>query len=332
MPVWLLDSFKRQTRRWPSPVELGEPSRLKRLMTKGLGALWLADGLLQLQPQMFTSRLSYDVIANALMALPSSLYFSSLSILSRFFVPYAALWNTGAAALQLLIGITLIAGPTMMTTTTKTRRLAILASIVWSAAVWVFGEGMGAILGPTMTGGIFPGTPSLLNGFPGAALIYAMLGCLLLFPDDRWRLDGRFSIVRDAPVLLFLSASLVQAAPLMWTSYGQASIFAANVQHVPDSLVGTILPLAKFTTAHPALSNSLELGACLASAYGLWVGRTWGIVLALSFLAFVWWFSLGLGGTLTGLGTDPNTPPVIMLLLLPPFIASRLRVDREGKA
>ena len=300
------------------PTEIS--SQPKRAMTFGLGILWVLDGLLQLQPRMFTQSLAVNVIANALMSLPSPLYFVSLHALIRYFMPYVALWNCGISALQLALGVTLLLG------SEKSKRAALVASILWGVIVWVFGEGMGSILGPTMTGGVFPGTPSIMNGFPGAALVYVVIAVFILLPDKHWELDGRFSIVRDAPVLLFAVAAALQAAPLMWTTYGQASIFAANVENLPAQLANaTIVPLSTFTAAHPVLSNSIELGASVLSAFAVWgVHRRFrSYAFALAWLAFIWWFGLGLGGTLTGLGTDPNTAPAIALLMVPAIISSR---------
>ncbi len=296
----------------------------KRAVTLGLGALWTIDGLLQLQPRMFTQSLAVDVVANALMSLPSPIYFGSLRLLTGFFLPNLVLWNAGIAALQLAIGISLLVGPVAV------RRLALATSVVWSMIVWVFGEGLGGVLTGTITGGVFPGTPSVMNGFPGAALIYALVAIFILLPDGRWTLLGRFSTVRDAPALLFLVFSAVQAAPLMWTGYGQASIFASNTDKVPAQLAASMLqPLTAFSIAHPVPSNCLELGACLASAYGLWSGKREGYLFALGWLAFIWVFPLALGGALTGLATDPNTPPAIALLMVPAIVASRHKLPNK---
>jgi hypothetical protein len=291
-----------------------EARRIMKFMTLGLGALWTIDGLLQLQPQMFTQNFAAQVIGMGLMALPPALYFASLKLLVWFLIPNIVLWNFSFAALQLAIGFSLLLGSAWI------RRLALMASVAWGVMVWVIGEDMASVLSPTTAGGVFPGTPSILSGFPGAALVYVVIALfLLLIPVNRWMPSGRFSIVRDAPALLFLLSAAVQAAPIMWTAYGQASIFAANIGNLPAQFAGTVIPLARFTTAHPVLSNGLEVAVTLLSAFGLLWGnwRRWGYVFALAWLGFIWWFGLGLGGILTGLGTDPNTPPVIALLMVP---------------
>ncbi len=292
-----------------------DAQQTSRLVTICLGALWIFNGLLQLQPQMFTQHLSVDVVGYALMSLPPTLYFWSLNILIHFFMPYVSIWDVLFAALQLSIGFSLVVGPRHV------QRVGLWISIVWGSIVWVFAEGMSGILTGTMSGGVFPGTPSIMNGFPGAALVYVLVALLLLFlPKRLWNPSTRFSIFRIVPSLIFVIAALVQAAPLMWRTFGQASIFAANSDNVPAQLAWSIMPFVKFTTSNPEIANSIELSMCLLSSVGLLTGKRWGSVLAICWLGFIWWFGLGLGGILTGGSTDLNTPPAIALLILPTLL------------
>ncbi len=273
------------------------------------------DGLFELQPGL-KSHFAVAVIGNAMETLPSLFYLTSMNMLSTLIIPYAGLWDMLFALLQLSLGVALIAG------STRVKHLALLASVAWGSVVWVFGEGMAGILSP---GGTFPGTPSILNGFPGPAMVYVLIALLLLMPESRWTLSGRFSVVADAPALVFLACAAVQAAPLMWTSYGQASIFVAGRDNLPSQMAIILRPFADYTIAHPVIGNSIEVGANLAAALGLLLARKskWVFVFAFGWLGFVWLFGLGLGGILTGLGTDPGAPPAIMLLMGPALLALR---------
>lgn len=299
-------------------LEAPEAARARRLLAIGLGILWTADGLLQLQPQMFTGALAVAV-ADSSMSLPPAIYFASLKFVDGFILGNVAAFNFGVAAIQLCLGVSILAGGE------RARRAALAVSIVWALAIWVLGEGMAGVLGATMAGGIFPGTPSIVSGFPGAALLYAVAAALLLVPERRWRLSGRFSPIRDVPAVIFILSAAVQAAPLMWTTYGQLSIFASNTGSLPSGLAGGALHLEDVSAAYPAMSNLLEVVACLVAGLGLLRLTRWGLAFALSWLGFIWVFPLALAGLFTGIGTDPNTPPAIALLMVPAVLEIQRR-------
>ncbi|MEM3857305.1 MAG: hypothetical protein QXI37_02215 [Thermoprotei archaeon] len=303
---------------------LGE--RTRTLFVRLLGALWLLDGLLQLQPSMFTAAFTTNVVGNALMGLPEPLYKFSLQLLVSVMVPKLTLWNSFFAGLQIFLGLALLSR------WPKLWKTALVLSIPWSLFLWVFGEGMGGILSGTMDGGVFPGTPSLINGFPGAAILYAWAAVLALMSTEKWRLTSRFSLLLDTPAIIFTAGAIVQSAPLMWTTYGQASIFAADLDNLPSRLAQTVIPISKAAAAHPVTLNFLELLSLIALSALLWMPKRRVAYATFSFvwLCFAWWFGLGLGGTLTGLGTDPNTPPVIALLTIP-YIAAALQSKRSSR-
>jgi hypothetical protein len=290
----------------------------RKLVVLGLGVLWVFDGVLQLQPSMFTQSFAVDTVGSAIMGLPAPLYHFSLNFLQTLIIPYISLWNWLFALTQIAVGLILIKG------SPRARRYALVASIPWSLFIWVFGEGLGGVFDSTMSGGVFPGTPSIISGFPGAALLYAWVAVLALLPQRKWRMSARISAARDGPAVLFAVAALVQASPLMWTTFGQASIFAADLDNLPARLGFTVLTIESYTASHPFLSNSLEVGITALVALTLFVFkfRKWPVALEAAWLLFIWWFGLGLGGTPTGLGTDPNTPPVIILLTVPRIVWS----------
>lgn len=286
----------------------------------GFGALWLVDGILQLQPSQFSAEsLAVGTVGNALMALPPALYSISLRVVIGDVIPYDAFWTAFVSGLELAIAAGLLVG------SAKARRTALLVSAVFASFLWVFAEGMGGILQGTMHGGVFPGTPSLLNGFPGAGFVYLLVALMLLIPQDKWNLAGGFSLVRDAPAILLIVCVFVQAAPLMWTSFGQASIFTANLDNLPPQLSSLAVPLERFAVANPVISNAVELAATLSAAVGMALSRVgrWGYRFTLVLLAFAWVFGLGFGGIITGSATDPNTPPAIALLMVPAIFAAR---------
>src|ERR1044071_5681179 len=145
---------------------LAGPVLSRRRLEIALGGLWLLDGLLQFQPYMFTHAFFADLLSMANMGLPgwlSGLLFRITNLLTAHPVAVNALFAT----LQVALGVGLI--------WPRTAWLARPVSIAWALAVWVVGEGVGALF--------MPGTGAL-NGAPGAALLYAVLA-VLLWPRRR---------------------------------------------------------------------------------------------------------------------------------------------------
>ena len=137
----------------------------RRALQLALGALWLLDGMLQFQPSMFgrgfPRMLAGSAHGNpAVVARPITW---SAGIIGHHVVALNALF----AAIQLLLGLGIAWRPAV--------KFALAGSVAWSLAVWWLGEGLG---------GVLAGTASLVNGAPGAVLLYALLA-VLLWPADR---------------------------------------------------------------------------------------------------------------------------------------------------
>ncbi len=75
----------------------------KRGVQITLGMLWLLDGALQLQPQMFTSNFAYKVIDQAAQGQPS-LVSDPMQLFIHLFLLQPALFNTFSAVIQLALG------------------------------------------------------------------------------------------------------------------------------------------------------------------------------------------------------------------------------------
>ena len=149
--------------------------RLRQL----LGLLWLIDGLLQLQPQMFTMNMVNSVMVPTVQAQPAPVA-ASLSWIIQVTTQNLTLVNLSIAIIQILIGIGLISG--------KWVRGTLVISIIWALVVWYGGEGMSMLL---------TGQASALTGAPGAVLLYALLA-LVLYPRQYPRLYPRQSPRRTA--------------------------------------------------------------------------------------------------------------------------------------
>lgn len=260
-----------------------------------LGLAWLADGALQLQPFMFGRAFVTTVIAPNAVGKPAFVA-APVTLAAHLIEPRVVLFNSFAAALQLLIGLGLLYRPTV--------RPALLASFAWALGVWWIGEGLG---------GLATGTASPLTGAPGPALLYVLAG-VLLWPHGPLRRRG----VRRVWALLWISLAALWLLPAnrtgdavrtaiasapsgaRWLTAVQASVAAAAT--------GRGLPIAVVAAV---LSAGIGLAALL--------DRLTKPMLTLSVMIALFYFVIGqgMGGILTGEGTDPGSGPLLILLAAP---------------
>jgi copper(I)-binding protein len=276
-----------------------------------LGALWLLDGALQLQPFMFGSGFAGDELSPAGDGQPGWVS-AGVHWAATLVGAHPAPWNTLFAVVQLALGIGLLIRPLV--------RIALVASVGWALGVWYFGEGLA---------GLASGHGSLLTGAPGAVLLYAVLA-FVVWPAP----------AADAPAgwrgWLRHDSS---GAPPAWTPIAWAVIWigGAVLQALPgqntagdiaDSLSGDDMPgwQMGFNTAIADHVRGLgsagvwillallvavgltALGGARLRAISGWTGAV---------LATVFWFAgQGFGDLASGQATDPNTGPLLILFAL----------------
>ena len=273
------------------------------IVAKLLGGLWLLDGVLQLQPLMFGQRFVADVLAPTLAGQPA---FMQAIISGGIY-----LWNTdtiltnsAAALLQTAIGILLF-----FPLGSKWFRIGAYISIAWGIVVWFCGEGMGLLL---------TGSASFYTGAPGAVLLYILLAVLLLMPE---RATARLYAAVAGGVFLFGAALQLQS--FFWSADGVQSTAAAAVMESTHALV--VFPAYIFDVmgAGPVLANGMLV--CVLLVFGLFLiakpTRVVGVA-SLAFLFIVWWVGQDFGELSSvpiGVATDPNTAPLMALLLVPLF-------------
>lgn len=278
----------------------------RRGLTGGLGALWLLDGGLQLQPHMWSQAFFGATFENANVALPS--WLTGVEVhLDTWTGAHPLPWDMGIAVVQLAIGAALLAG--------RWVRPALALSVVWAVSVWVFGEGMGAM---SLSGA------NAMTGAPGAALLYALVA-LVLWPrgDDDGRAAADSGLLRPLGSRL-LWAALWTATAALWLEYqshmaqgpgGQLSGvgngepgWVSSINHHVGSAVGSNGP------ALASLLGALQLVAGL----GVLLPRTRRVGLVVGMVVAVFYGVLGqdLGGLFTGAANDPGTGPVLVLWAL----------------
>ncbi len=275
-----------------------------------LGLIWLLDASLQFQPYMFSRRFIANFLAMNAMFQPHVVA-NVIEGVTNFLLPHAAAWNALFAVTQLAIGTGLL--------WRRTVRAALVASFAWVLGVWVVGEGLGGLLTPVM------GSP--LAGFPGAALLYGLLG-LVLWPTGR----PERHTVADAGLLGARGARALWA--LLWFGAGVEQVGAGFGQFPPKAVMisviamnepgepGWLVRLDKLaTTATRSVGNPLVLLLTLVEVLiGLLVLRDHQVKsllwVAIALSAVFWVVGQNFGGILAGGATDPNAGPLYVLLAL----------------
>ncbi len=315
-----------------SPHEISwRPPDRRRMLQLALASVWLLDGVLQLQPIMFTagSHGFSGMLSGMADGNPSAVA-RTISWNATIIDHHAVVTNTAFAFIQILIGFGMAWRPSL--------KLALGGSIVWSLGVWWFGEGLGGVLHGV-------GTP--IGGGPGAVLFYALLA-VLLWPSDRTASDG------DSAVGPFTAARAVGAgaARAIWVAVWLGMAFLTmvgsgrspqGIHDLIDSLdsgqpgwLAAIDRNAESVVAHRGLAVAVVFTViCVVAAGGVYLpvrlART-TLVLALLTALVVWVISENFGMVLAGGATDPNSGPVLVLLALAYWPASRPLVARARPA
>ena len=107
-----------------------------RVLQLVLATIWLFDGVLQLQPIMFTRQFGRTMLAPGAPGNPRAVA-HSITWASRIIANHSVGTDAAFAAIQILLGLGIAWRPTV--------KAALAASIVWALAVWWFGEGLGGV-------------------------------------------------------------------------------------------------------------------------------------------------------------------------------------------
>jgi len=301
------------TARCPRPITA-------RTIQIGLGAIWIGDGLLQLQPKLFGQAFVTGVLDPVAQGQPGFVAWP-LTHMAHLIALHPAAWNAAFAAVQLLLGLGLLVKETV--------KPALILSVVWALAVWGLGEGFGML---------FAGMASPLTGAPGAVVLYAVIG-VLVWP---WRSRApalraaafggrRAAAVGEGPlgerggravwaVLWTLMASL-WLLPANRAAGASSRAVAGAASGEPGWLAGPQGALAHALSGHGAeVAVVLAVASAVIGLGPLLTRRATPFLVAGAALSLDYWvFGQSLGGVLTGLGTDPNAAPLFILLAVALF-------------
>ena len=299
------------TATWTAPPETMDAPRAamdgRRALQLGLAAVWLLDGVLQYQSFMFSRGFS-QMLAGTAAGNPAVIA-HPITWAAGVVAHHPAGPNAAFATIQLLLGLGIACRPTV--------RPALAASVVWSAAVWWFGEGLGGVLN---------GTASPVNGAPGAVILYALLA-VLLWPAAPAGARAPFAAARPVGARTARALWLV-----LWGSLAYFAVTTANrsAQGLHDMVAGMTAGepgwLASIgrggasLLAHRGLAASVVLAVLLAViAVGIFLpvpAARAALVLAVLVALVIWVVGQDLGGILAGGATDVDSGPLLVLLAL----------------
>jgi hypothetical protein len=250
---------------------------------------------------MFTSRFADHVLAPTGHGQP---WFVSepVALSARLIAAHPMPWDAAFAAIQICLGVGFLL-PRLV-------RPALAASVVWSLGVWWLGEGLGGVAG---------GHADILTGAPGAVLLYAVLAIALWPPRGRagtedtalprWLATGWAALWVGGAVLRFLpgQGSSTTIASEISANVGGGPAWLSQIDHSVAGAVSTMGPGLVVAWALVCLViglGGLRNGPVRSAAVGL------GIICSLAF----WLLGQSLGGLWSGVATDPNTGPLIVLM------------------
>ncbi|MDQ1484621.1 MAG: hypothetical protein QOJ62_314 [Actinomycetota bacterium] len=280
----------------------------RRDLQIALGVLWLLDGALQAQSFMFTRGFATQLIAPTGQGQPGVVS-GPVHLASTVIAAHPFAWNLLFAAAQLLLGVGLLLR--------RTARVALIASIAWALGVWYVGEGLS---------GLASGHASILNGAPGSALLYAVIGAAA-WPSGTREDEAPARWLVRAWAVLWVGAAIYQLLPGQNTGSDVSSVLTGAAGAAPSWLTQVDTSIATWAGQHGALvvvglaGVEFLVGVAALSRKT----RTWALAVGIGLSLAIWVFGQDLGQLYSGQSTDPNSAPLIALMGVALLARSRKR-------
>ena len=299
--------------RSPDGVPPLSEARPRTTLRVGFGLLWLLDGLLQLQAGMPLG-LSSQVLAPTKEAAPTWWH--------GFIGTAVQIWNQHPLALaQAAVWIQIALAFGLLGSTRMASRVAGLLSAIWALLIWLVSG----------FGGLFGHGVSVLFGWPGAPLFYAIAGLALALRPEKFPHVYQAVVSKIVGLILILGAVL-QALPgsHFWTT-GNDNALNQMIQDMtsvpqPAWLAGIGHVGAGVVRAAGPGINMLIVVWLMAAGVGLWritvSGFRWPAS-SLAVGAVIVWIVVQDTGLFGGVATDPNS--MLPLALLGITLSPRLR-------
>jgi uncharacterized membrane protein YwaF len=300
----------------------------RRTVQIALGLLWLLDGALQLQHRMFTSSFANKVITPSAQGQPV-LVSGPMHFGVHIILMHPAIFDACFGLIQLGLGAAIL--------WKRTAKYGLIGSVVWGLSVWFTGEGLA---------GMASGHATLLMGAPGAALLYAIIALAVLPSKDAKKPHEREPAYWLAIIwaILWIGGAIFQLLPGQNSVSDLGSMIIGNASRAPGWLATIDAHAANFVNSFGTATRSMagmhmttlqmaQMSTRSGSGYGLILfvavvqsliglaifmpryglrkfAIAAGILVSLGF----WVVGQSLGGYYTGLATDPNTAPLLILL------------------
>ena len=312
----------------------------RKTLQRILGALWLIDGLLQLQPLMFTGNMINSIMRPMLQGQPGFIE-PSLQFIVNQTTEHLALVNVVIAIVQICLGLG------FLLLSDRWVKELLVVSIVWSLIVWYGGEGMNML---------FTGTASVLSGAPGAVLLYPLLG-FAVYPrrkSDPAVRQGKVNVRYDGLLTrkylrwilsgFWFFAALLQLQPNWWQPGQISQTIGAMVGQggLNAVLVDPVLQRLSDLTANIEIPLNIALIVVfLALGIGLAVVRQERLrpflIASIAVSVVIWYCTEAFGMILTGMATDFNSGLLVVVMALACWPKAqtirfaRARVAREAR-
>jgi len=300
------------------------PRDLQRTFQLALATVWLLDAVLQLQPIMFT---------------PGSNGFSAMlhgqAIGNPSWIAHSINWNASIvdhhpvstnalfALIQFLIGFGIVSP--------RTLKPALCLSVVWSLAVWWFGEGLGRV---------FSGGATPFGGGPGGVLFYALLA-ILLWPragSDQPFVAARAVGVNAAKATWVAVWALLALLSLVGSGRSPRALrdLVAGVNKGEPGWLTRIDVSSESFFLHHGTTAAIALAViCLLVGVGVFLPPRLAratVVLAIVVFAVIWIAVQNFGGILARGATDPDAALLVIVLALMYWPLTNDRATAPGVA
>ncbi|HET9173454.1 MAG TPA: hypothetical protein VFN97_28745 [Actinospica sp.] len=290
--------------RIPVDARSAPPLPARRRLQLVLAGLWLLDGMLKLQPYMFTKNFAPMTLGEAGQGAPFWLT-DPLDWAKRVVSGHPVGTMVLFALVEIVIGLAIAYRPTV--------RYGLIACLAWVPFLWFFAEGLG---------GLTTSAAGPLSGAPGASILYGLLA-VLLWPTDRGGAAVsseavRFVGARAAKIAWVVLWGLLAGLALLPANRepdAVSAIVSGNAEGTPKGYTWLLDHAASWTAGRGAeISVALAVLLALVAVSVLLPWRRavrGGIVLAIVLAALIWVFAEGFGMPFMGMATDPDTAPLL---------------------